>query len=98
MSRVAALRRLQQLVATHGLVRQEGNRYAVPHAEIREALHGEVIPELRAAYHECIAEWLRESGAAETGAPAPRPGQAAPGEPAHEDDPTRPFWRSHDIR
>jgi tetratricopeptide (TPR) repeat protein len=61
VSRLAALRVLQQLVGARGLVRHDGDRYVIAHAEIREAVYGELIPELRAAYHDHAATTLLES-------------------------------------
>jgi serine/threonine-protein kinase len=62
VSRLAALRVLQQLVGARGLVRHEGERYIISHAEIREAVYGELIPELRAAYHDHAATTMLSSG------------------------------------
>jgi tetratricopeptide (TPR) repeat protein len=62
VSRLAALRVLQQLVGARGLVRHDGDRYVVAHAEIREAVYGELIPELRAAYHDRAASAMLASG------------------------------------
>jgi len=61
VSRIAALRMLQSLVGARGLVRHDGDRYIVAHAEIREAVYGELIPELRAAYHDAAANALAAS-------------------------------------
>ncbi len=63
-SRLAALRVLQQLVGARGLVRHDGDRYVIAHAEIREAVYGELIPELRAAYHDHAATAISASEAA----------------------------------
>jgi tetratricopeptide (TPR) repeat protein len=63
VSKLAALRVLQQLVAGRGLVRQQDDRYLVAHAEIREAVYGELIEELRAEYHALAARDARERGA-----------------------------------
>jgi tetratricopeptide (TPR) repeat protein len=62
VSRLAALRVLQQLVGARGLVRHDGDRYVVSHAEIREAVYGELIPELRAAYHDRAAAAMLATG------------------------------------
>jgi tetratricopeptide (TPR) repeat protein len=61
-SKLAALRVLQQLVGVRGLVLQKGDRYAIPHAEIRETVYGETIPELRAEYHRLAADAFVAAG------------------------------------
>jgi hypothetical protein len=62
-TKLAALRLLQQLVGARGLVQQAGDRYAVAHAEIREAAYGETLPELRVEYHRLAAEAIVAAGA-----------------------------------
>ncbi len=66
IAKLAALRVLQQLVRARGLVKEEAGRYVVAHAETRDAIYGELIPELRAAYHDCAATHLIDLGVAAT--------------------------------
>ncbi len=65
LPRLTSLRVLQRLARDRGLVELRGDRYLVPHGEIREAVYGELFPELRAAYHAEAAQVLLAEGAAE---------------------------------
>jgi tetratricopeptide (TPR) repeat protein len=60
------LRVLQRLVAVRGLVARGERGFAIPHAEIREAVYAELLPELRSAYHAEAARALEERGLAAT--------------------------------
>ncbi len=62
--RARVLRVLQRLQRERGLLREEGGEYRIEHAEVREAAYGELLPELRAAYHAAAARALARAGAA----------------------------------
>lgn len=64
LPRLQSLQVLQQLVRGRELLRQDGDRYWIPHGALREAVYGDLIPELRTEYHAEAAREFGEAGAA----------------------------------
>jgi len=64
ISRLAALRILQQLGRERGIVLEKEGLYSVAHSEVRQAVYADLLPELREAYHAEIARTLLGGGAA----------------------------------
>ncbi len=56
------LRLLQRLVAERGLAARSDRGFRIPHAEIRDAVYADLIPELRTAYHGEAARGLEAAG------------------------------------